>query len=84
MHVHRGRLNLLSGYWGLTCDAGTFHRPERPEILLFCGSPGAGKSSFYWKYLQPLAYKRVNQDMLKTVRLPQAVCACGRRMSSVE
>lgn len=44
----------------------SFHRPERPEIILFCGSPGAGKSSFYWKHLQPLAYKRVNQDTLKT------------------
>ncbi|KAJ6284522.1 polynucleotide kinase 3 phosphatase-domain-containing protein [Bipolaris maydis] len=40
--------------------------PESPEIILFCGSPGAGKSSFYWKHLQPLGYERVNQDILKT------------------
>ena len=39
------------------------------DIVLFCGSPGAGKSSFYWKHLQPLGYERVNQDILKTVRV---------------
>lgn len=32
-----------------------------------CGSPGAGKSTFYWKQLQPLGYERVNQDILKSV-----------------
>lgn len=37
------------------------------DIILFCGSPGAGKSSFYWKYLKPLGYERVNQDTLKSV-----------------
>lgn len=36
------------------------------DIVLFCGSPGSGKSTFYWKYLQPLGYQRVNQDTLKT------------------
>ncbi|RFU36102.1 hypothetical protein B7463_g161, partial [Scytalidium lignicola] len=36
------------------------------DIVLFVGSPGAGKSTFYWKYLQPLGYTRVNQDILKT------------------
>lgn len=40
------------------------------DIILFCGSPGSGKSSFYWKHLQPLGYERVNQDHLKTVRCP--------------
>jgi bifunctional polynucleotide phosphatase/kinase len=37
------------------------------DIVLLVGSPGAGKSSFYWKHLQPLGYGRVNQDILKTV-----------------
>ena len=37
------------------------------DIVLFCGSPGAGKSTFYWKYLKHLGYERVNQDILKTV-----------------
>jgi bifunctional polynucleotide phosphatase/kinase len=47
--------------------ASTFTKPDTPEIIMFCGSPGAGKSSFYWKHLQPLGYARVNQDILKTV-----------------
>ncbi|KAL8688199.1 MAG: hypothetical protein Q9218_005829 [Villophora microphyllina] len=38
------------------------------DLVIFCGSPGAGKSSFFWKHLQPLGYERVNQDQLKTVR----------------
>jgi bifunctional polynucleotide phosphatase/kinase len=45
----------------------TLTKPDTPEIIMFCGSPGAGKSSFYWKHLQPLGYARVNQDILKTV-----------------
>lgn len=40
-------------------------RPDGKEIILFVGPPGAGKSTFYWKYLKPLGYERVNQDTLK-------------------
>ncbi|KAL5324305.1 hypothetical protein ACEPPN_008850 [Leptodophora sp. 'Broadleaf-Isolate-01'] len=36
------------------------------DIVMFCGSPAAGKSTFYWKNLEPLGYKRINQDILKT------------------
>ncbi|KAI4199384.1 MAG: hypothetical protein LQ350_004673 [Teloschistes chrysophthalmus] len=36
------------------------------DIIVFCGSPAAGKSSFFWKHLQPLGYERINQDQLKT------------------
>lgn len=36
------------------------------ELVIFCGSPGAGKSTFFWQYLEPLGYQRVNQDILKT------------------
>ncbi|KAL1612424.1 DNA kinase/phosphatase Pnk1 [Paraconiothyrium brasiliense] len=43
-----------------------FSKAVSLEIVLFCGSPGAGKSSFYWRHLQPLGYARVNQDILKT------------------
>ncbi|KAL2857759.1 polynucleotide kinase 3 phosphatase-domain-containing protein [Aspergillus pseudoustus] len=35
------------------------------ELVIFCGSPSAGKSTFYWNYLEPLGYERVNQDILK-------------------
>ncbi|KAK3306210.1 polynucleotide kinase 3 phosphatase-domain-containing protein [Chaetomium strumarium] len=36
------------------------------DLILFVGPPGAGKSTFYWKYLKPLGYERVNQDTLKS------------------
>ncbi|KAL5120563.1 DNA kinase/phosphatase Pnk1 [Pleosporales sp. CAS-2024a] len=39
------------------------------EMILLCGSPGAGKSTYYWKHLQALGYGRVNQDILKTLVL---------------
>lgn len=44
-----------------------FQRKSPQELVCFCGSPGAGKSSYYWKVLQPLGFERVNQDTLKTV-----------------
>ncbi|KAF2418763.1 putative DNA 3'-phosphatase Tpp1 [Tothia fuscella] len=43
-----------------------FSKTNEVELVLSCGSPGSGKSSFYWKHLQPLGYERVNQDILKT------------------
>jgi bifunctional polynucleotide phosphatase/kinase len=51
-----------------------------------CGSPGAGKSSYYWKHLQPLGYARVNQDVLKTVRAWLLRCRDARvvrRLSNI-
>ncbi|KAL2430562.1 Bifunctional polynucleotide phosphatase/kinase [Exophiala dermatitidis] len=43
-----------------------FTKTSPQELVIFCGSPGAGKSTFYWDVLQPLGYERVNQDILKT------------------
>ncbi|KAM0715643.1 hypothetical protein Q7P37_009141 [Cladosporium fusiforme] len=43
-----------------------FTKKNDVEIVLFCGSPGAGKSTFFWTFMQPLGYERVNQDLLKT------------------
>ncbi|KAF2235109.1 PNK3P-domain-containing protein [Viridothelium virens] len=43
-----------------------FSKSNGVEIVLCCGSPGAGKSTFYWNHLKPLGYERVNQDILKT------------------
>lgn len=43
-----------------------FSKKDDVELVLFCGSPGAGKSTFYWEHMQPLGYERVNQDTLKT------------------
>lgn len=39
------------------------------DIVLFVGSPGSGKSSFYRRHLAPLGYARVNQDILKSVSM---------------
>lgn len=47
-----------------------FEKKNPKDIVLFCGSPGAGKSTFFWKYLKPLGYERVNQDTLKRYVLP--------------
>lgn len=44
-----------------------FTKASPQELVIFCGSPGAGKSTFFWEVLQPLGYERVNQDILKTV-----------------
>ncbi len=48
----------------------SFAKKSSQELVIFCGSPGAGKSSYYWQVLQPLGYERVNQDILKSVRPP--------------
>ncbi|KAK0712391.1 polynucleotide kinase 3 phosphatase-domain-containing protein [Lasiosphaeria miniovina] len=43
-----------------------FEKKNEKDIILFVGPPGAGKSTFYWKQLEPLGYERVNQDILKS------------------
>ncbi|KAH0489873.1 hypothetical protein TgHK011_001365 [Trichoderma gracile] len=43
-----------------------FEKKNDQDAVLFCGPPGAGKSTFYFKVLKPLGYERVNQDTLKT------------------
>jgi bifunctional polynucleotide phosphatase/kinase len=43
-----------------------FTKKNDLDIVLFCGSPGAGKSTFHWQHMRPLGYERVNQDLLKT------------------
>ncbi|MCJ1379392.1 hypothetical protein MMC17_002493 [Xylographa soralifera] len=43
-----------------------FKRINKLDVVVFCGSPGAGKSTFYWNKLQLVGYERVNQDTLKT------------------
>lgn len=36
------------------------------EIVLFCGYPALGKSSFYYRHFHPANYTHINQDILKT------------------
>ena len=43
-----------------------FEKKNSQDVILFCGPPGAGKSTFFWKYLKPLGYERINQDILKS------------------
>ncbi|KAI2632592.1 PNK3P-domain-containing protein [Hypomontagnella submonticulosa] len=47
-------------------DGVLFEKANKQDIVIFCGPPGAGKSTFYWRHLKPLGYERVNQDTLKT------------------
>ncbi|TKX22891.1 hypothetical protein C1H76_4926 [Elsinoe australis] len=42
----------------------TFTKRNDLDLVLFVGSPGAGKSSFFRRHLEPLGYHRVNQDTL--------------------
>ena len=44
-----------------------FMKKNEQDLVIFCGSPGSGKSTYYWRVLKPLGYERVNQDILKTV-----------------
>ena len=61
--------------------SGEVERPSPPaytrlspkDIVLLCGSPGAGKSTFYHTTLYPLGYERVNQDTLKRLHRCWAV-----------
>jgi bifunctional polynucleotide phosphatase/kinase len=50
-----------------------FGRKHDLELIIFCGSPGAGKSTWFQQHLKPLGYERVNQDILKSV------CCCPSR-----
>ncbi|KAK6081466.1 DNA kinase phosphatase pnk1 [Seiridium cupressi] len=47
-------------------DGFVFEKKNKQDIVLFVGPPGAGKSTFYWRHLKPLAYERINQDTLKS------------------
>ncbi|PHH60716.1 hypothetical protein CDD81_1334 [Ophiocordyceps australis] len=43
-----------------------FEKKDDCDVILFCGPPAAGKSTFFWRHLEPLGYERVNQDLLKS------------------
>lgn len=43
-----------------------FQKKASLEVVIMCGSPASGKSTFYWNRLRPLGFERVNQDTLKT------------------
>jgi bifunctional polynucleotide phosphatase/kinase len=35
--------------------------PSSPEVVVFVGLPGAGKTTYYDRVLKPLGYERVNE-----------------------
>ncbi|GAA6008634.1 hypothetical protein JCM10207_007186 [Rhodosporidiobolus poonsookiae] len=37
-----------------------------PEVVIFVGFPGSGKTSFFKKHFAPQGYKHINQDTLKS------------------
>jgi putative ribosome biogenesis GTPase RsgA len=68
---HCVTFNCLTGtitYRTLVVTPFAFQKDNPPDLVVFVGSPGAGKSTLYWNHLKPLGYERVNQDILKTVR----------------
>ncbi|GAO19179.1 hypothetical protein UVI_02014610 [Ustilaginoidea virens] len=66
-------------------DDVVFEARNPQELVIFCGPPGAGKSTFFWKHLEPLGYERVNQDALKSrdkcVRLAKELLLEGRSVT---
>lgn len=61
---------LTSEQQSLICIGFTkYEKKNKQDIIIFVGSPGSGKSTFYKRLLQPLGYVRINQDTLKTVCL---------------
>ena len=43
-----------------------FKKNAKLDLVIMCGSPASGKSTFYWTELKSVGYERVNQDILKT------------------
>ncbi|RPA97951.1 PNK3P-domain-containing protein [Choiromyces venosus 120613-1] len=62
-----------------------FTKSSKQEIVLFVGPPGAGKSTFYRRNLEPLGFERINQDTLKTkdkcLKVAEALLEDGKNVT---
>lgn len=59
--------------------------PNQQELWIFVGAPGAGKTEFYHRFLQPREWVHVNRDTLKTkprmMKTAQQALQQGRSVS---
>lgn len=56
----------LTTYDGSDSPQLLFEKKNPTDMVVFCGPPGAGKSTFFWNHLKPLGYERANMDLLKS------------------
>jgi bifunctional polynucleotide phosphatase/kinase len=66
-NVHPAKTYVRVKLTDLRSQIASFARKHPLELVIFCGSPGSGKSTYFWKILEPLGYERVNQDNLGSV-----------------
>ncbi|KAK6518859.1 hypothetical protein TWF281_003550 [Arthrobotrys megalospora] len=59
-------LDLDPANYPRSAIAPDFEKKYPVELVILCGRPGSGKSTLTTKYLEPLGYERINQDILKT------------------
>ncbi|PQE13728.1 polynucleotide kinase 3 phosphatase protein [Rutstroemia sp. NJR-2017a BVV2] len=64
-----------------TAVIGKYERKNPQDVILFVGSPGAGKSTFYWKQLEPLSYARyspaITEDNLTSDERDRCIKVAG-------
>lgn len=58
-----------------------FSKGDGQELVVFCGPPGAGKSTFARLHMEPLGFERVNQDTLKSYGSPFAPRSTQRSLA---
>jgi bifunctional polynucleotide phosphatase/kinase len=63
-------------------DRRVLDKPEKPELLVLVGLPGAGKTTYYRNFLQPLGYERINEHELgsfdECLKMADRVLADGK------
>ncbi|RMZ77376.1 hypothetical protein DV737_g4399, partial [Chaetothyriales sp. CBS 132003] len=54
-----------------------FLKKHKQELVIACGSPGSGKSTYFWHVLEPQGFKRVNQDRGRCLRVARDFLVTG-------